>query len=187
MENLYLKLLQEFENTGLSSKKSISKFIERNFKKPKSHDIETWNKQNEHAIAFLKDAMSTGHLQFEDYDLFYIGYNHTTKQFRWFDLVDIYARLTISGLEFLENHKSNKRIITNSNAQTLAILLTVLLTTITLIVTLNNSNSDAKLDRLQTRIQEQNKQIHTLQIELSQATNELLLEKEAKKVAKKKP
>ncbi|WP_179413387.1 hypothetical protein HDF19_15110 [Mucilaginibacter sp. E4BP6] len=187
MDNLYLKLLQEFEATGLSSTKSISKFIERNFKKPKSILPSIWDKENEDAMAFLNDAMNTGHLDIKEYEIGNIGFNFNTKEFRWFDIVDIYARLTISGLEFLEKNKSNRRVITNSNAQTLAILLTVLLTGVTLIVTLNNSNSDAKVDKLQIHIREQTQQLHTLQIQLSEVTNELYLEKEAKKNPPKKP
>jgi hypothetical protein len=187
MKNLYIKFLEEFEATGLSSKRSISKFMEKNFKKPTATEKYKWAEQNSDAFSFLHDVKHTGHFTFEEAQQFHVYYDEVNSVHRWYDVVDIDARLTISGLEFLETHKSNKRIITNSNAQTLAILLTVLLTAVTLIVTLDNSVSNRQIDTLQTRIQGQTQQLHTLQIQLSQATTELYFEREAKKSLKKKP
>ncbi|MDB5032462.1 hypothetical protein [Mucilaginibacter sp.] len=66
MENLYLKLLQEFEKTGLSSKKSISKFMEQNFKKPKSNKKNEWQSENADADSFLFECKNTGHLKFDE-------------------------------------------------------------------------------------------------------------------------
>jgi hypothetical protein len=185
MENLYLKLMQEFEKTGLSSKKSISKFMERNFKKPTSDDGAKWHKENEDADSFLNDVKHTGHFIFDRDQQYDIGYNHITKEYRWYDVVDIDARLTISGLAYLSEYQTNNRLTMNSNAQTFAIMLTVLLTSITLIITLQASSSNEKVEKLQIHIQEQTKQIHTLQIELSKATNELLREKDVKKTLPK--
>jgi hypothetical protein len=187
MENIYLKLMQEFDKTGLSSKKSISKFMERNFKKPTSNDGTEWHIQNEDAYAFLMDVKHTGHFEFDRDQEYDIGYNHISDEWRWYDYVDIDARLTISGLEYLERQKTNDIVKRNSNLQTLAIMLTVLLTAITLIVSLRNSTSGKQVDTLQARIQGQEEHIHTLQIQLSQATNELFLEKRANKTSTKKP
>lgn len=182
-ENLYFKLLKNFEDTGLSARKSISPFIEKNFKKPTADGIKEnlkWWEQNADVDLFLSDVKNTGHFDFEQYESSHIRPGH------WYDIVNINARITIAGLAYLENYKAGKRIEINSNAQTLAIFLTVFLTAVTLIVTLTNSNSDAKVDKLQIRIQEQNTQIHTLQIELSKATNELFQAKEATKTLPKK-
>jgi len=181
MENLYYKFLSEFEKTGLSSKKSISPFMEKNFDKPKSEDPEAWRLENENARAFLWDVRCTSHFDFnenEDYDI---------QPGRWYDIVDINARITIAGLAYLDAHKTNTRITQNSSLQTFAIALTVILTAITLIITLRNSTSDKQVDNLKTHIQKQTQQLHTLQIELSQTTNELFLSKETKKNLQKKP
>jgi len=187
MENIYFKLLEQFEKTGLSSKKSISPFMEKYFDKPTATDLNEWNIQNESARLFIRDVKNTGHFDFDPFEDYDIGYNHEKSVYRWYDVVNINARITIAGLAYLEAHKTNIRTTKNSDLQTFAIALTVILTGVTLIVTLQNSNSDAKVDSLQRHIREQTQQLHTLQIELSQATNELYLEKEAKKTSPKNP
>lgn len=182
MENIYMKLLQEFEITGMSSKKSISPFMERHFSKPTASSEEhfAWHKQNRDAELFLIDVRSTGHFDFEQYESSHI------RPGRWFDEVNVNARLTIAGLAYLEDYKANQRITKNSNLQTIAISLTVMLTAITLIVTLRNSTSTSQVSTLEIHIRQQTQQLHTLQIQLSQATNMLLLQKEATKTLPKK-
>jgi hypothetical protein len=171
MANIYLKLLKEFEATGLSSKKSLSPFMERHFKKPTSVDFDEWNKQNEPSSMFLQDVRHTGHFDFDNSEELHIGFNYILKKGRWYDNVNINARINILGLEYLEKQKSNDIVKRNSNLQTIAIYLTVLFTLITLIVSINAANSSDLKDKQQILLQEQSKQIHTLQIALSEAKN----------------
>jgi hypothetical protein len=90
-------------------------------------------------------------------------------------------------LAYLEKQRTNDIIKRNSNLQTFAIYLTVLLTTVTLIITLSNVTSNDQTDKLQTHIREQTRQIHKLQIELSEATNLHFHQSEGKKNPPKQP
>jgi hypothetical protein len=186
MDNIYIKLLQEFEKTGLSTTKSISKFMAQHFKKPTAIIFTEWEKQSEDARLFIDDVCNTGHFDIKEYQKNRLLWNSVENSFKWFDEVEFNAKLTIEGLAYLENYKTNLRVTANSNTQTLAILLTVLLTGITLVVTLNNATYDRQIDTLQTHLREQTLQIHTLQMHLSQATNELLLERERQRNIRKK-
>jgi hypothetical protein len=69
MENIHIKLLKEFEKTGLSSKKSISKFIAEHFDKPTSLDRDEWYRQNSTTHLFLNDIRTIGHLDISDGEL----------------------------------------------------------------------------------------------------------------------
>lgn len=207
MANIYLELLEEFEPTGLSSRKSLSPFMESHFKKPPLSDVDTWYRNNADAQLFLSNVSHTGHFSFDDSETYHIGYNHTTGEYRWYDIVNIHARITIEGLEYLEKHKTNQIITDNSTHQikTLdkqtAILreqttilgnqrkylyLTAFLTACTLGIAFFNFISDNSKTQLKQQLQEQTKQIHTLQIELSQAMNLHFEELKAKKTSPKK-
>lgn len=186
MNNIYIKLLQEFETTGLSSKRSISKFMERNFDIPTATTIDEWQKQNENAYEFLENVKSTPHLKFDETQKYHIGYSDQSKTFRWYNLVDIDARLTIEGLEFLERRKTNEKLKRNSINQTRILLLTALIAVCGTCITIYNINSDDLKDKQRLQLQEQSKQIHTLQIELSKSMNQKIPDLKATTGVKKK-
>lgn len=186
MANIYIKLLEEFEPTGLSSRKSISPFMERHFKKPTATENDEWYRQNEGAHMFLQDIKHTGHFDFDEHDQFHVRFDFLTKEGRWYDIVNINARLTIAGMEFLEAHNVNKRVTENATKQTNILYLTALFTVCNLIFAIITLNfSDAK-STLQTQLQEQSKQIHKLQIELSESANLHFQELKAMKTLPKK-
>lgn len=187
MENLYIKFLQEFEQTGLSSKRSISRFIEKNFIKPLSDKKDQWNDENANAAAFLDDVKMTGHFTFDKRQDFDVYYSDIQSERRWYDVVDIDARLTIKGLDFWETHKASKRLERNSIRQTFLLLLTAIIAICGTIITIVNIKSDDVKNKQKLQLQDQSKQIHTLQIELSKITTLYSHELGVKKTSVKKP
>jgi hypothetical protein len=171
MENLYIKLLREFESTGLSSKKSISKFMAENFKKPTALTFIEWEKKSEDSLSFLNDVERTGHFEIKEYQIAKTRWNSNTASFKWYDEIEIDARLTIEGLAYLENHIVNNRVTNSTVTQTKILYLTALFALGNIIIAIMSINASDLKDRQQIFIQEQSKQIHTLQIELSQLTS----------------
>jgi hypothetical protein len=200
MANIYLQLLEEFEPTGLASRKSISSFMESHFTKPTTTDYDTFYRQDADSQMFLQNVKQTGHFSFDESEVFNIGYNHTTHEYRWYDVVNIHARITIEGLEYLEKHKTNKTIVANSTHQNTtldrqtAILrsqrkylyMTVAFAGISALTAILSYVSSMSTTQLSKQLQSKTQQIHTLQIELSQATNRHFQELEAKKISPKK-
>ena len=186
MENLYLKFLEEFEKTGLSSKHSISKFMERNFKKPVSAAKDEWNEENADASAFLADVKQTGHFTFDKRQIFDVCYSDIDIERRWYDVVDIDARLTIRGLDFWEANKANKRAEENTKKQTKLLFLTMLITVCNVLITIFGLTSTNEINKQKIQLQEQSKLIHSLQIKLSQAAFPHFQELKANKASPKK-
>ena len=181
MKNLYFEFLHEFGKAGLSSKKSISPFMEKNFKKPTAtaSEINKFVKENSEADMFIEDIRNTGHFDFER------GEAGDIRPGRWYDVVNINARMTIAGMAYFDDYMANRQIKKNSNIQTMAICLTVLFTLGSLLFSGINYFTDNSKKSLNTQLIEQSQQIHMLQIELSKATNLLLLKKGAKNTLSK--
>ena len=190
-----LALLEFLNEVGITQQRNISDFIKSNFDKPtvrisNSDDI---------AVRFLQELLGRGYIAYNIGALSHINeWSKSTEpepvELRlWFDDIEVYGNITFGGLEYLTQQTLNKSIIEsnrtiskNSNLQTIAIGLTVLFALLSFVVSGLNYISEKSKEPLKIQLSQQSQQIHTLQIQLSQVTNELLLEKEAKKTSPKK-
>ena len=127
MNNIYLKLLEEFEQTGLSYKKSISPFMIRNFRKPTANTQDEWYIENEGARLFIRDVHFTEHFDFNQEEDADIGWNSIENCGKWYDKVNVSARITIKGLRYLETHQVNKSTSTTNVATIVNFIITIAL------------------------------------------------------------
>lgn len=159
--------------------------MEKNFTRPTSIEPIEWSAQNNLAELFIADVKKTGHFDFDSKEEEHVKFDYLKKTGRWYDVVNIYARITIEGLAYLENQKTNETIKRNSVYQTIAIGLTVFFTLITVIYTILSYTSGMSKEQLLKQLQMQTQQIHTLQIQLSQSISNSQKDHDMKVVSKK--
>lgn len=184
MVDLYLKLLNYFNDVPIGTQKSISPFLLDHFKKPTANTPYGFASQMKDLNNFIKDVKEQKHLEF--------GNTHfwpeltKTNTFEWFDQKKVLASITIKGAEYLHqrilnnsvievNHsiaESNRIISKNtilqtkaSSRQTYLLIATAVFTLVNLTISGYNIYSDKSKEQLRQQLTEQTKQIHALQME----------------------
>ncbi|MDB5032463.1 hypothetical protein [Mucilaginibacter sp.] len=102
-----------------------------------------------------------------------IEYSDIDAERRWYDVVDIDARLTVKGMNFLENQKTNNRLKDNAIRQTFILALTAFITSGALIVGILTFTSDRSSVELQSKLKHQTQQLDSLKKEIVKSNVEL--------------
>lgn len=186
----FLKFLQE---VGITKERNVSEFIAKRFE-PSQNIQERVLTEYDKGVKFLRSLKNKQYVDFDEGALSNIGTTYRSASPvpvgelpLWFDSIPINGSITFNGLDYLNQHElneniknANNTIATNSGKQTEILegqkkylYITALLTLANVLITVINLNSGDLKDKQQILIQEQSKQIHTLQIELSQALNSI--------------
>jgi hypothetical protein len=198
MNDTYLQLLAFLEPWGIDREVQIEAQLYDWFTHQISVDpLEPFDSINARIERFLDVISENKHIFFAKQKIRVEG-----KEDRW----QVQVRLTFLGLQYLNQHRltlsnielnnstiaSNGIISANSTTQTtilqgqrIYLYITALLTLANVLITVINLSSNDLKDKLQTQLQEQTKQIHKLQIELSEATNLHFQELKATKTSPK--
>lgn len=120
MNNLYVKLLEEMNKHGVGKYYNASPFIVANFPRPSYKEPWGWNdKEDYEPKNFLGQLKARGHIEYElegIYDAVYyykLGINgELIIDDKWFDNVGFNIRLTIEGMNYLNEYK-----LTQSNIE----------------------------------------------------------------------
>jgi len=177
MEKQLLELLEFLHEVGISGERNISEYITSHFQKPTAKR----SNSDDSGVRFLQDLGKRELIRYSLGSLEHINTWYKSSQPLeqelplWFDSLEVFGSITFNGIEYLNQQRLNNSIIDsnriisrNSSKQTWLLVITALITVCNVIVSIVNINSSDAKDKLTQQVLEQSKQIHALQILLSQ-------------------
>jgi hypothetical protein len=192
--DLFIKTLERGRDTGFGRKFNIADILKNEFAKPLLKDRKSWRSEINIQVDVLRDMRDKLNLiKYDDEETNKIYWFDHQESPTWFDNTTFEVWVTVVGLDYLNQYylrgsyfEVNDTLKTHTKKQTNILYLTALFSIANLIFAIITLTLSDSKDTLQTQLQEQTKQIHTLQIELSEATNLHFQELKAKKTLTKK-
>lgn len=171
----HVRLLEMLEQAGIAQTVSVSNFLTTNFKRVDFNLIENIGKNQDPAYNFITALEESGYIVLDWHwadDLLEV--NSKTKNYVWFDTVELGAFITVKGLDYLSNFRVNESVLISSKYVKWSFWTTFILAGVTAVLTFltfrkTKSNSE-NLKVLKQQLQFQSKEIEKIR------SNKLLLQ-----------
>lgn len=156
--NLYFIILEHLAEKGIGEEANISHLFDKTHLCPREDDSGGQlisSNRSELMSEFLDIMKGNGHVTYCNYTL---RYNYTEK---WVRPVDIYARITASGISFLSSYKISRVSLKSMNTQRIISIIAICITSLTILSNIYLAFKNESLSSRLTKI-ERSQRVQTL-------------------------